>query len=85
MASSYSGFYVNAESTAGVIEHVGAGVSVAIYDTVALADAAESPLTTDVNGYIAAGSLAAVDVGTKVIFRVEDYNGMAASSQQITT
>jgi len=85
MASSYAGFPVTYENNAGEIVSVGPGVDVAVYDTVAGADAAESPLTTDSNGEIAAGSLAAVAVGTKVHFRVENFQGMAFSSSQLTT
>jgi hypothetical protein len=41
-------------------------------------------LETDVNGEIAAGTLA-VPIGTRVRFRVENYLGLAASLTQITT
>jgi hypothetical protein len=85
MASSYAAFNVNYETTAGVITSVGAGVSVKIRAEGAGADAAESPLTTDANGHIAAGSLAAIAAGTVVHFRVENYNGMAFSVSQTTT
>jgi hypothetical protein len=85
MASSYAAFYVKKETTAGVIESVGAGVSVKVREDGAGSDAAESPLTTDADGQIAAGSLAAVSVGTKVHFRVENNSGLAGSISQITT
>lgn len=85
MASNYDGFTVQYRNSAGVITNVGAGVSVAIYDTIAAADAAESPLTTDSNGAIAAGSLAAVAVGTLIRFRVDDLNGRSGMTAQITT
>jgi hypothetical protein len=48
-------------------------------------DAAESPLTTDADGKIAAGSFAAIAAGTKVHFRVENNGGLAGSISQITT
>jgi hypothetical protein len=41
-------------------------------------------LTTDANGEIAAGTLA-VPVGTRVRFRIENYQGLANSLTQITT
>ncbi|MEO8648913.1 MAG: hypothetical protein ABI539_07075 [Acidobacteriota bacterium] len=83
--SSYLGFSVNYETSAGVIASVGAGVSVKVRADGAGSDASESPLTTDSNGAIAAGSLAAIPAGTKVHFRVENYGGMAFSVSQITT
>lgn len=85
MPSDYLGFPVNYETTAGVITSVGAGVSVKVRADGAGSDAAESPLTTDSNGEIAAGTLSAIAVGTKVHFRVENFQGMAFSVSQITT
>lgn len=85
MASDYAEFLVEFRDENGVVAPVEAGVDVAVYDTVALADAAESPLTTDSSGLIAAGTLAAVAAGTRVRFRVENYNGLAGSWTQITT
>ena len=41
-------------------------------------------LTTNSDGEIAAGTLA-VDAGTRVRFRVENYQGLAASLTQVTT
>jgi hypothetical protein len=76
---------VNYETTAGKIQSVGAGVSVKIRAEGAGADAAESPLTTDSDGHIASGSLAAIAVGTVVHFRVENFQGMAFSISQTTT
>ncbi len=85
MASNYVGFVVSYEDEVGVKTLVGAGVSVAVYDTVALADVAESPLTTDTNSEIVAGSFAAVAAGTRVRFRVENFEGRAFHRAQITT
>jgi hypothetical protein len=85
MPSNYDGFLVTAETVAGVQTSVGAGVDVAVWSETAEADVAESPLTTDADGEIAAGTLAAVAVGTVVHFRVENYNGMAFSVSQVTT
>jgi hypothetical protein len=85
MASNYAGFNVNYETSAGLITSVGAGVSVKIRAEGVGSDAAESPLTTDANGNIAAGSLAAIAVDTVVHFRVENFQGMAFSVSQITT
>jgi hypothetical protein len=61
------------------------GVSVKVRADGAGSDAAESPLTTDADGKIIAGSLAAIAVGTKVHFRVENRSGLAGSISQITT
>lgn len=85
MAANYQGFYVNVKSAAGVITAVGASVSVAVRLEGAGSDAAESPLSTDANGYIAAGTIAAASSGDKCFFRVANYNGMAASAAQILT
>lgn len=85
MAANYQGFYVNVKSAAGVISAVGAGVSVAVRLEGEMSDAAESPLSTDANGYIAAGSIAAASPDDKCFFRVEDYNGLAGNATQILT
>lgn len=82
--SSYAGFAVMYETTAGVPTRVGAGVSVKVRAQGAGSDAAESPLSTDSNGEIAGGTLAAISAGTTVHFRVENYNGLAFSVSQIT-
>jgi hypothetical protein len=85
MASNYQGFVVTKQTTDGEIVHVGSGVSVRARVEGAGSDVAESPLTTDSNGEIAAGSFAAVAVGTKVHFRVENLTGLAGTLSQITT
>lgn len=73
------------ESEPGVHTNIGAGVSVKVREDGAGSDVAESPLTTDANGEIAAGSLAAVAAGTLIHFRIENHGGMAGSISQITT
>lgn len=83
--SDYLGFAVTYENDQGVIQSVGAGVDVHVRAQGEGADEAESPLTTDSNGEIADGSLAGVAAGTKVHFRVEEFQGMAFSVAQITT
>lgn len=85
MASNYAGFAVQIRDENGILTNVGAGVSVAVYNVTTAAAVAESPLTTDSNGEIAAGSFAAVAVGTRVRFRVESNAGLAGSSTQVTT
>lgn len=85
MASNYAAFRVQKRSAIGVIESVGPGVDVHVREDGAGADVAESPLTTDADGEIAAGSLAAVDPGTTVHFRVEEHEGLAGVVSQITT
>lgn len=69
----------------GVITNVGAGVDVEVYNVTTGLPVAESPLSTDSNGDIVAGSFAAVAVGTRVRFRVENEDGLAGSATQITT
>ena len=85
MASNYQGFPVTTIDPDGVQVSVGAGVSVKVREEGAGADVAESPLSTNADGEIVAGSLAAVAVGTVVHFRVELNNGVAASTSLITT
>jgi hypothetical protein len=83
--SDYAGFSVNYETTAGAIQSVGEGVEVHVRMEGEPDDAAESPLTTDADGNIAAGTLAAVPADTVVHFRVENFNGLAFSVSQRTT
>lgn len=83
--SDYMGFAVLFENDQGRPLSVGAGVDVHVRAEGAGADEAESPLTTDSNGEIPDGSLASVTAGTKVHFRVEEFQGMAFSVAQITT
>lgn len=83
--SNYAGFAVKVRAHNGVVTNVGAGVDVAVRAEGEVADEAESPLTTDSNGEIAAGTLAGVAVGVRVHFRVENYTGGAASATQVTT
>lgn len=85
MPSDYAGFAVQYETTLGIIESVGAGVDVYVWDADAEADSADSPLTTNSDGEIVAGTLSDVAVGTTVHFRVENFNGLAFSVSQITT
>mgnify|MGYP003339375369 CR=1 FL=1 len=83
--SSYLGFGVIVTDADGQATPVGAGVSVAIRVEGEGSDAAGSPLHTDAYGLIAAGTLSGVDPGTKVFFRVENYEGRSGSIAQITT
>jgi hypothetical protein len=83
--SDYLAFAVTFETEQGVVQSVGPGVEVHVRAQGEGADEAESPLTTDANGEIAAGSLAGVAAGTRVHFRVEEFLGMAFSIAQITT
>jgi hypothetical protein len=83
--SNYAGFTVKVRNYQGIVTNVGAGVSVAVRAEGEVADEAESPLTTDSNGDIASGTLAGVTAGTRVHFRVEEYEGGSASATQVTT
>lgn len=71
--------------SAGLATAVGSGVSVAVRAEGEGSDASESPLTTDADGFIVGGELAAIDPGTLVYFRVENYAGLSASAGQYTT
>jgi hypothetical protein len=51
----------------------------------ATADVAESPLRTNADGEIVAGTFAAVAVGARVIFRGENFKGRSTNIAQITT
>lgn len=85
MASDYDTFAVLKEPTPGDYVHVGAGVDVAARKEGAVADLAESPLTTNSDGEIVAGTFTATTVGDVVIFRVENVDGLAGTVSQTTT
>lgn len=85
MASNYAGFPATYEDVAGVIQKLPAGTEIHVWDVTAGADVAESPLLVDTNGDIASGSLAAVAAGTRIRFRLENFEGRAFSAAQLTT
>lgn len=85
MAANYQEFTVYRETELGAVEHVGAGTNVAVRLEGAGADAAESPLTTNADGRIVAGSIAAAVAGDIAHFRVENANGVAQSVAQTLT
>lgn len=85
MAGTYQAIAWKFESEPGIVLSVGTGISVKVRIDGAGSDAAESPLTTDANGEIASGSIAAGSAGTKVHFRIENYHGMAQSVAQLLT
>jgi hypothetical protein len=85
MAGNYETFPVLVRDQNGVIDDVGAGVSVEVRIDGAGADAAESPLTTGANGVIAAGSIAAASAGDLLLFRVENQGGASGLLAQIAT
>jgi len=85
MAANYAALAVSYETTAGVITRVGASVSVKCRKEGAGSDLAESPLSTNSSGEIAAGSFASGVAGEVVHFRVENYNGLAFSVSQVLT
>lgn len=80
VSSNFLGFAVTYESSPGVMSSVGGGVDVIASDGSSDIDT----FTTDSNGLIAAGSLAAA-IGTQIFFRVENFLGRAMSVSQITT
>lgn len=85
MPSNYPEINWVKETAEGDIQSVGAGVTIKARVVGAGADVAESPLTTDADGKTVAGTFAAVAVGTHVRFRGEQFEGMAASVEIVTT
>jgi hypothetical protein len=80
--SSYDQFPVVRQTSAGVQEYVGAGVSVKVRAEGGGSDL--TTLTTNSSGLIVAGTLA-VAVGTVVHFRVENDSGVSGTCSQTTT
>lgn len=85
MPGDYEGFPVTTIGPDGIQVSVGAGVDVHVRAEGEVADEAESPLTTDADGEIAAGTLAGLDAGDVVHFRVENYLGASDSCTQVLT
>jgi hypothetical protein len=85
LSATLGGSAINLTGTGTGSQTFTPAVQVKIRAEGAAADAAESPLTTDANGDIASGSLAAIAVSTVVHFRVENFRGLAFSVSQITT
>ena len=85
MPGSYLGFPIFKETTQGAPEPVGSGVEVKVRIEGELADAAESPLLTDANGEITAGSIAAASPGDVALFRIDDLDGLSATVAQTLT
>lgn len=81
--ATYKSFYVYDQDENGVLDAVPAAVSVILYNVTQSATPAESPLSTDANGNVAAGSLAAGNPGDRVAFRVDGRNGVSNSIIQI--
>lgn len=85
MSADYEEFYVYDQDENGVMSAVPASVSVVLYNITQTATPAASPLATDANGKIAAGTLADADPGDRVAFRVDGRNGVSGSVVQIVT
>lgn len=85
MAGTYSTFQVFKQTTAGEQQSVGSGVQVKVRLAGAGSDAAESPLTTNANGEIVGGTIAAGSPGQIIYFRVENLDGLAGCVAQILT
>lgn len=81
----YLGFPVIKEVSLGVPIPVGAGVDVHVRIEGEMSDVSESPLTTDSNGEIAAGTIAAASPGDVALFRIEDEGGLAGTVAQTLT
>lgn len=79
--SSYQSFDVTKRGADGAVVPL-PGITVKVYD--ATNNANLPNLTTDINGIIAAGTFN-VAAGTRIIFRIENYQGSAGSITQITT
>jgi hypothetical protein len=85
LSATSGGSAINLTSTGTGSQTFTRAVQVKAREAGATSDVAESPLKTDASGDIVAGSFAAVVAGTTVNFRVEQFQGMAASESQITT
>ena len=84
MAGNYEAFAVMKYDENGVLtQRPAIDVDVRIKGEVA--DAAESPLTTNADGEIVAGSIAAATAGDILIFRVENDDGSSSSVTQVAT
>lgn len=84
MAGDYETFAVMKYDDAGVLVQR-PGVDVAVRIKGEVADAAESPLTTNGDGEIVAGTIAAASPGDIAIFRVENDDGSSKSVTQVLT
>jgi hypothetical protein len=84
MAADYQGFPVF-EITAAGIQTKLPGVNVLVRLDGEVSDVAESPLTTNADGEIVTGTIAAGSPGDIAHFRIEDHDGMSASEPQILT
>ncbi len=81
MPSNYDEFSVLIEANSGVINQA-PSVAVKVYNADTSTEI--TTLNADINGHIASGTLN-VEPGTRVRFRVENYQGLAGSMTQITT
>lgn len=79
--SNYEEFYLNFRDENGVLVIV-PSTDVIIYDVDTAADI--DTVTTDSDGLVASGTVS-VAVGSRIRFRVENYQGLAGSVTQITT
>ena len=80
MPSNYQGFDLTTRNSAGDIVPI-PNQTVEIYNTIAAADLA--PTASNAAGFVP-GATVSVAVGTKLRFRVENYQGLAMSITQIT-
>lgn len=81
-SSNYEQFDVKVWDASGVHTPL-ANYTLKVYDATNLVDLAD--MDTDSNGVIAAGTLSGIDIGTRIRWRVENYLGMTAYYEQITT
>ena len=79
--SNYAQFDVTLKDKDGLLVHLGSE-TLQVHDLDA--DASLGTVTSDSDGIVAAGTLA-VDAGTRVSFRIENYHGLAACIIQTTT
>lgn len=85
LAATSGGSAINLTSTGTGDQTFIQAVQVKVRADGASADLAESPLETDEDGEIVAGTFASPAVGTKVFFRVENWRGRAFNTAQLTT
>lgn len=81
MPSSYATFDVVKRGRDGATTKL-AGVQLKIYD--ATGNASLGTVVTDAGGVVPAGTVN-VAAGTLILFRIENYQGMAGSIPQVTT
>lgn len=85
MAADYQGYQLFTRTVIGEPVPLPAGVTVKVRLKDAVSDSASSPLTTNSDGEIEAGTISDAAPGDIAYFRIENYEGLASSVAQILT